>query len=713
MATPLQQRLAFSVATTALTASPSESDRFSFHTRYVALDLKDSEGRPLISAPSAELKRRLGQKKVKTRKFGVAAEGEGEAANLTGPGSTPTLYGDSDIGVVFLERTRIRPAGFSLGEHLMALSLAPGEEVTIEQKTYSERQTTFEDVTDQEDTKETEYSSTLSTEMSNALQRATNGTRSDQSNVGGSIGGTIYGVSLSVSGGTSTTLSASDTDSRNDTAKHVKTASDKIASKYRAQHKISLKISETTRFESAQKRVLKNPNPYTPIDLMYFKVLQKLHLSHERFGVRYCWAPFVKDPGAVVDGSFSRQRQIFQQQIPAPPVPPPPPQPAPPGNRPIVSVALGLTELKKWGIWGDMRFDYEFDIAPPADYEWDGDVDAISRSLMFVKGGWGARGLPNVQLLAAAANGSHGVKVVVHAGVDWGGAGASLRINLSANFRPLPLAPDATYVVKLEKWAQDKAAWQKANDEQNAEWQAKIEAAMEEWAKTFWKKFDPVSAAMQLLVSLLPSNSHDQGNEVELWNMLFDFDGSQIMLYPSWWSDRPSRDPASGPCAFQNASWARIFLPIRGGFEARALRWLLTQQTAPGPAGSPVEARIRTLVDEIVKFRMANFGGPEEITVTPPVGTSPCPTISNPYICLGYWEDVLPTDGTHLEILQAITSAQDDLSQGRLDRQALEQTANTESLTKDAAVKDAIAKSNPTPTTVVVNLPDPNRTSGG
>src|SRR6185295_12248797 len=40
----------------------------------------------------------------------------------------------SDIGYAFLDRTRIRPAGFALGEHVYALGLAPGEEVILEQK---------------------------------------------------------------------------------------------------------------------------------------------------------------------------------------------------------------------------------------------------------------------------------------------------------------------------------------------------------------------------------------------------------------------------------------------------------------------------------------------------------------------------------------------------------------------------------------------------
>ena len=51
----------------------------------------------------------------------------------------------SEVGYFFLDRTRIRPKGFALGEHIYTLSLAPGEEVVIEQKTFSKKEATYEE----------------------------------------------------------------------------------------------------------------------------------------------------------------------------------------------------------------------------------------------------------------------------------------------------------------------------------------------------------------------------------------------------------------------------------------------------------------------------------------------------------------------------------------------------------------------------------------
>src|SRR4051812_35888437 len=42
----------------------------------------------------------------------------------------------SELGYLFFDRTRIRPQRFMIGEHVFALSHAPGEEVVLEQKTF-------------------------------------------------------------------------------------------------------------------------------------------------------------------------------------------------------------------------------------------------------------------------------------------------------------------------------------------------------------------------------------------------------------------------------------------------------------------------------------------------------------------------------------------------------------------------------------------------
>ena len=71
----------------------------------------------------------------------------------------------SEIGYLFLDRTRITPSGFAIGEHIYGLGLFAGEEITIEQKSYSKKQLTYEEQNEEEKQFDLELSSSLSTEI--------------------------------------------------------------------------------------------------------------------------------------------------------------------------------------------------------------------------------------------------------------------------------------------------------------------------------------------------------------------------------------------------------------------------------------------------------------------------------------------------------------------------------------------------------------------
>jgi hypothetical protein len=162
-------------------------------TESAQLQLKDSEGTKAV-----------------TRAHGYAAARplRRMTATMATPDPTDVIVNllKSEIGYLFFDRTRIRPSGFAVGEHLYALSLAPGEEVVLEQKTFSKRQLTYEEQTEEERQKDLELSSTLSTELQEGAERQRNRTNSAGFTAGGSVGGNIYGVEVSANLGYSTNL---------------------------------------------------------------------------------------------------------------------------------------------------------------------------------------------------------------------------------------------------------------------------------------------------------------------------------------------------------------------------------------------------------------------------------------------------------------------------------------------------------------------------
>jgi hypothetical protein len=56
---------------------------------------------------------------------------------------------------------------------------------------------------------------------------------------------------------------------------------------------------------------------------------------------------------------------------------------------------------------------------------------------------------------------------------------------------------------------------------------------------------------------------------------------------------------------------------------------------------------------------------------------------------MGQWEELLPTDGTHLEVLQATTMAADDDSLARLKATDDLRKAEIDKLEKENALRDA------------------------
>jgi hypothetical protein len=663
---------------------PVPSDRFVYQSRFVPFIIRDANGNPVLSVIQKTLQgatapthgQKIKKDPQRERGMGAGIKGGTSTNDAAGPKGGVGRPGDdiergqfaSDFGIILLERTRRTPTGFALGEHLLSLSLAPGEEVTIEQKTFSERAVTYEEISDTDEEINAELNSSYTTELSEALSRVMSDAKNRGFNAGGTLGFS-YVVNLSVSAGYTDSINSALSTTEGETVRNVMAKTEKLTSRRRAQHKISMKMAETNRFESGNKRVIRNPNQFTPIDLVYFKLMQTLTVAHERYGVRLCWAPFIPDPGIVLDQAEAAARARLEREIPLnlPMLRPMPPPPT--GYGAPESVGSNTQELTNWGpVWGDMRADYWFEILPSnTNYRWDGQVDSIASSLSFTTTGFGARGTPSVFLVKVepffhADSGKHGAKVLIHGGADWGGVGAHLYIEFSTMFIPDTAGADATYQQALATWQAERVTHTQQVATLRAERAAKVETALAEWRESYMRTFDPVSSAYQLLIAkLFPAESmRDEGFEVEMWNKVFDFEATAFQYYPAWWSNRERRNPSKPADAFENASWMRVFLPIRPGFEEQALNLVLDRRVFSMTTDPVKAAAIRKLLTELTTARNTYFGGMDEVQIEP---NKPCPRVTRPYICLAHWQEYMPTDGTHLEVVQAKTTAVDDISE--------------------------------------------------
>ncbi|TDU90345.1 hypothetical protein EV138_3931 [Kribbella voronezhensis] len=611
------------------------------------------------------------------------------------PQSRPTILGSqetefvagllqSDLGYAFLDRTRIRPAGFALGEHLYALALAPGEEVVLEQKTYTKRQLTLEEQDETERQFDVELTSSLSTELQEGFERQRSLTDSwglNASHTGEYHSPEFFWGKFNASHTIAYTKNV--TDAHQETARRAvkdnQTASSKVAAKYRTQHKTDFKLVTESGFESTSKRTLRNPNRITPITLHYFKVLQRLQLQQERYGARLCWAPSIKDPANTFFGRILKGREAIMAAATAalPPIPQEPkktePAAGPTPTTPATQVnTSAVVPANQWGWTGDMRADYDIDV--PFDsgaLQWDDDADFIEQNINVIT----RRPQETVSRYVVgtpyptSADGGSVLRVRVHIGCPSWLGGPGIELQLKARFREKStivqqVGEDTKYNADLAAYRTALQAW---NDKRDAALeQAHADAdALELRMK---RGLEPVNEMIsQIIEQRFPAGVRDECWEIDYWQRIFDWERASFVAYPSWWSTGDSREPTLDPSDFINASWAKLYLPVRAGMELFALRWIFGKSVA-APLGSVIEKQFERLIEDLRKFRGTIIGEPDEV----PDLTTDCQDTPEKVYCVAHWAELMPTDGTHLEIVQGATSAADAVtSQEITDAEAM------------------------------------------
>jgi hypothetical protein len=608
----------------------------------------------------------------------------------------------SDLGFAFLDRTRIRPVGFALGEHVYSLGLAPGEQVVIEQKTFSKREMTYEQQDEQEQQFDIELASTYSTALEEGYERQRNASDT-------------WGLSLSHTGtytsptGTWGTFNASHTlgytknvsDAHQESAKRsVKdsvTSSSKVAAKYRTQHKTAFKLATEQTFESTSKRTVTNPNKVTPVTLNYFKIMQLLELRQERYGVRLCWAPTLKDPALSFSEKIRNGRQAIMDaataSVPAQPEEPKPSTDAGGASTTNVQttwVESGIVTADKWGSTGDMRAEYTVALGKPDGYVWDSDVDAIGDSLQLIT----ARDLTTLAYYLYGTpymtneGGGDKLAVTVHIGAPSWIGGPGIQFQLGARFKEeVTLTAqdnnDSKYQDDLAAYRTALSDWAQKRDDIIAQALKDADA----FEANMMQALSPINEMLsQIIEQRFPANVRDECWEIDYWQRLFDWERASFAAYPSWWSKAQARDPLRDPSDFLNASWAKLYLPVRAGMELLALRWIYGKSVVTKLARD-VERQFTVLMKDMADFRTKYFGSADEADDL----NKECQAVEDRTYCLACWKETMPTDGTHIEVVQGLTSAADDITSQEIADAAALRAALIDNEKKRSALKDKAA----------------------
>lgn len=203
------------------------------------------------------------------------------------------------LGVVYFERLRARPVQVTIGETVQVIWMAPGDTVQITQKFETKKSVELESITDREREKQLEIGSTWSTEWNRSVG-STNSTTLGISETAGV--GPFPELPLTISTGLN--MSQSFTDTVEERLRIAQEATQKQSSRAREQHKVTVKQSSEFREESGISRTSRNSNPARVLSLEIKKLYRKDHISFERYDSRLCLALTAIDPGREMRRAF-------------------------------------------------------------------------------------------------------------------------------------------------------------------------------------------------------------------------------------------------------------------------------------------------------------------------------------------------------------------------------------------------------------------------
>ncbi|WP_139246002.1 hypothetical protein [Geodermatophilus amargosae] len=604
-----------------------------------------------------------------------------------------------EFGVLFADRTRITPTGLGIGEHITTIGLTGGEELIVEQRSYTQRQVTEETAVLTERQFELEFSSTHATSLDAGVRRQQETSTTDSRRGSANLGIEAMGITLGGSGEVSRTVEAAHTKAVDVARKSSFEAVAKAAAKSRSEHKVVLRLASEQRLEATSRRVLRNPNRHTPVDVHLFKVMQHVQLSHERYDVRLAWAPCVPDPGAAARDRLRRARdEVFEAALAAVQLPPPP-------AMPTAVAALEHIEHTTQDFWPTLRVPgMEVGattlLIPPKVLNgqlavWDGDLAFIRANTKIEPVGTFTGGPLQARVLSARPVPLAGLLVDIAVSVGFPYSAGPPLARLTCTTRWI-MPPDAAATQQVQQqfteWESRVAAHNTLVATLQDEARSKAEVKAEQAVAALLEALDPRDELLTKLADMLTPTDRQLGcADIEGLTELFEWEQASYTLHPGWWRAGEVPVPTRSSTDLLNAAFAKMYLPIRPGKETQAVVHILTNGGTL-PLSRPARAAVDGSIARFLRHRAATYGSPAGITVT---GDSPCPVLKERFTCLGTWTEELPTDGTHLEVTLSPTVSADALSVALADTELDGQAATAQRRTALGVLATAWAQVRP------------------
>jgi hypothetical protein len=573
------------------------------------------------------------------------------------------------LGILFQDRLRFRPAGLVAGDQVFSLSLAPGEEATLTQRSETKRSRSFEEILDKEVERQLEFSSTWTTDFSQADTSTESSTTSG--NLGIGIGIPIEGVNVNVNAA----VSATDANSTSKTTQRGRNqeVTARVTAKAREQHKTTFKVGTDVTEELGSKRVLRNANPSRALTLNVYKLYQKYRILLERWDAKLCVSLGLYDPGRDLRAELEEELAKLDPHVPA-------------GACPDMPVGATITQSKvidnlnatevgtdEYGFEmfstvlppGTVLSDWAFDITSWTVDPGDGNTYLADVSQFFTFGGkWWFRSDVDVPVIGSAGAQSNVVNVLMPEA--WGPGWWTVKVTGRMTWTTVP-AEAITTEVRTCIDAEKKKVLDSFSADRVMQILEEVSAARRELV--FKRLFEEV-----LLPGYFAQGINPPMDVLERLRNFFDWNEATIEYVP-WWMTATGRerreqlrqrllklpgDTRSDLIIddFLIASMARVYLPVKRGMEAEAVAFLLK-------VGGYSVPSLDACIDDFIAWREAQLG-----PITYPLPTYDQVLSSGPevataagsaawahdwekprrkFLVLDEWSDLLPTDGVHLE----------------------------------------------------------------